>query len=183
MKVLYIKALVAVVVMGLAFVGLWMRYGGSLKGTEAKPLAELSQMEEVGVPEFSLMTLDGKKFELSTLKGKIVLVGFWASWCEPCVEEFPSMLKLVEEIPDLYFVAVSADSDEKGMRDFIEKQKTLLSERSVLLWDQQGEARRLYGVERLPETYVVGRDGKLLRKVVGSIDWMTPETVYFFKGQ
>ncbi len=140
----------------------------------------IDKMEKVGVPEFALPRLDGSRFSFRDLAGKIVILNFWASWCNPCVEEFPSLMKLVEKFGgELTLVAVSADEDKKDMDAFL-KAFGLPKPNIEILWDQEKKTSGLYGVAKIPESFLVGRDQKLIRKVVGIDDWYTEGSILYF---
>ena len=80
----------------------------------------LNQIEKKGVPEFELKDLDGNKVSLSDYKDKVVLINFWASWCEPCVDEFPTLIKLIKHFKgEMVLLAISADYTESDMNNFI----------------------------------------------------------------
>ena len=143
---------------------------------------QLNKMEASGVPDFSLPTLirDGE-FSLESVKGKVILINFWASWCNPCVQEFPSMLKLMERFKDdLVLVAVSTDETKEEAIRFA-KTLNVQGANVHLLWDPSRKLADQYGVQRIPESYVVGRDGKLIRKIVGVEDWAIPQSFEFFE--
>jgi cytochrome c biogenesis protein CcmG, thiol:disulfide interchange protein DsbE len=144
-------------------------------------IASLDQMEKVGVPSFSAAKLleDGQ-FSLESARGKIVLINFWASWCNPCVQEFPSMLKLMEKYKnELVLVAVSNDESKEEASRFIGT-LGVQGENVILVWDPERKVADQYGVQRIPESFLVGRDGKLIRKIVGVEDWAIPESFRFF---
>ena len=105
---------------------------------------------------------------------------FWASWCEPCREEFPSLLAAVPLIPSyVKIIAVSEDDDRLTGRYFFEMfegHQKLLS-----LWDPEKKLSAQFGTFKLPETYILGPDRKILRKIGGSMDWMKEKNVNFFK--
>lgn len=145
-------------------------------------IATLDQMEKMGVPEFSsAKLLEDGEFSFSSVKGKIVLVNFWASWCNPCVQEFPSMLKLMERFKDdLVLLAVSNDETKEEAVRFA-KTLGVQGANVHLLWDPARKVADQYGVQRIPESYVVGRDGKLIRKIVGVEDWAIPQSFEFFE--
>ena len=131
----------------------------------------IKQMETSGVPEISLSRLDGKTLSLSSYRGKIVIVNFWASWCNPCVEEFPSLIKLVTLFKDdVVVLAVSEDETRDDMTAFMKAMK-LPKPGIEIVWDEKKEFMKAYGVEKIPETFLVGRDGKLIRKVLGIENW------------
>lgn len=148
---------------------------------EPAHLATLDQMEKVGVPEFKVAKLlDDGTFDLASTKGKIVLINFWASWCNPCVQEFPSLLTLMQKYKDdLVLVALSADENKEEAVRFV-KTLGVKGDNVHLLWDPERRIGDQYGVQRIPESYLVGRDGKLIRKIVGVEDWTIPESFEFF---
>ena len=129
----------------------------------------IKQMENDGVPDIALLRLDGTSLKLSDLRGKVVIVNFWASWCNPCVEEFPSLVKLVSQFKnDVVVLAVSEDETREDMTAFMKAMK-LPSPGIEIVWDEKKESMKTFGVEKIPETFLVGRDGKLIRKVTKSI--------------
>lgn len=128
-------------------------------------------LEKEGMADFELPRLDGSTFHLDEVKGKVVMMNFWASWCEPCIKEYPSMTRLTNRFEgDLVFLAISNDED----KDEIEKFLGAMGEASphtIVLWDPDRKVADLYGVERLPETFIFRRDQKLDRKVIGQLEW------------
>jgi cytochrome c biogenesis protein CcmG, thiol:disulfide interchange protein DsbE len=141
----------------------------------------IDQMETNGVPEVDLAKLDGSKIKLSDYRGKIVIVNFWASWCNPCVEEFPSMVKLVSQFNgDVVILAISEDDQSEDIKTFT-KAMGLPKPHFEVVWDQEKRAMKDYGVEKLPESFLVGRDGKLVRKVLGIENWASEDAVSYFK--
>ncbi len=141
----------------------------------------IKQMESQGVPEIGLTRLDGTPFQLSSLRGKIVIVNFWASWCNPCVEEFPSLIKLMAQFnKEVVVVAVSEDETREDMRAFM-RAMGLPKPGFEMLFDNAKSNMQAYGVEKIPETFLVGRDGKLIRKVLGIENWANEDAVSYFK--
>lgn len=141
----------------------------------------IKQMERDGVPDIELSRLDGTTFKLSSLRGKIVIVNFWASWCNPCVEEFPSLVKLISQFnKDVVVVAVSEDETREDMQSFM-KAMGLPKPGFEMLFDDAKKNMQAYGVEKIPETFLVGRDGKLIRKVLGIENWANDDAVGYFK--
>lgn len=129
-------------------------------------------------PDFSLERMsDARQRQLSDYRGKVVFLNFWASFCEPCTREMPSMEKLVREYEDRGFVmlAVSQDPERADMTNFM--QTFLPGERSAMtvLWDPQGTVAQRYGTEFIPETYIIDRDGRIIARFVSEYDWTRPE--------
>ena len=111
-------------------------------------------------PDFTLKNLSGEEVSLSDYKGKIVMINFWATWCKWCDIEMPDMQKLSNENDDLVVLAVDVEEYiEKGGYDF-----------EVVL-DSDGFVNRTYLVNGLPNSYFVDKDGILLGKVGGAINY------------
>ena len=127
-------------------------------------------------PDFTLKDLSGRPVQLSSLKGKVVLVNFWATWCPPCREEVPSMLKMNQAMQGKPFqwLAVSIDEGGKGaVDDFIKKAGAAMP----ALLDTDGAVSRRYGTTGVPETFVIDTKGVIMKKVVGGMDWSSPEVL------
>jgi len=111
---------------------------------------------------------------LSQFRGKPVLLNFWASWCAPCVEEMPSLVELQKQLGDRATVlAVSLDSDDNAYRQFVRDHNVDL----LTVRDPKQISNTLYGTFKFPETYIIDRNGKILRKFVGAVDWTNREIV------
>jgi cytochrome c biogenesis protein CcmG, thiol:disulfide interchange protein DsbE len=121
-------------------------------------------------PQFVLS--DGSRtVDLSKLRGRVVVLNLWATWCAPCIEELPSLLALQQKMPDLAIVAVSWDQDPVAYRRFLtEHHVDLLTVR-----DENHLVDSLYGTVQIPETYIIDRQGVLRRKFVNAQDWTSPE--------
>ena len=121
-------------------------------------------------PQFVLG--DGSRtVDLSKLRGRVVVLNLWATFCAPCIEELPSLLALQKQMPELAIVAVSMDQDPDIYRRFlVEHHVDVLTVRDA---DQQVNA--LYGTVQIPETYIIDKRGVLRRKFIGAQDWTSPE--------
>ena len=141
----------------------------------------VAKFEKDGIPGLEAVDLNGKAFDLSKVTTPVVIVNFWASWCGPCVEEFPSMLKLADAMEGkLTIIAVSMDDDEKDLRSFAKLFKVPRKGFEVL-WDREKKVMATYAVGKLPESYIVGPDRKLIRKVLGIENWATENAIAYFK--
>ena len=121
-------------------------------------------------PQFVLS--DGTRTaDLSKLRGRIVVLNLWATFCAPCIEELPSLLALQRQMPDLVIVAVSIDQDADAYHRFLAKNHVNL----VTVRDADQRVNALYGTAQIPETYVIDRQGILRRKFVSAQDWTSPE--------
>lgn len=112
---------------------------------------------------------------LSKLRGKVVLLNFWASWCTPCIEEIPSLEELQRKMPQIEVVAISTDEDESAYKRFVQDRHVSLH----TVWDGKQQVNSLYGTFRYPETYVIDRNGILRRKFIGPQVWTSPEIMEY----
>ena len=128
--------------------------------------------------DFSL-TLDGKPAKLSDLRGKVVLLNFWASWCQPCVDEAPSLNLLQRRIAPLGGTVLGVNV---GIDDGPDTYEKFLSDYKIDFPTYFDKTKRLaasYGTTAYPETYVIDRKGRLDRKIVGPQDWTSPEMMSY----
>ena len=137
---------------------------------------------EVGLPapDFTFPGMDGKIVSLSGFRGKVVLVNIWATWCPSCVNEMPSMEKLYQKLKgeDFEILAVSIDSlGENAVAPFMKKYKLTFP----ALIDSAGAIRMGYRTTGVPESFIVDKDGILIKKVIGSLDWTKPEVLHLFQ--
>ena len=134
-------------------------------------------------PEFAIPDLDGEVVRLSDHLGHVVLVNIWATWCLPCRYEMPSMQRLYQRLSDdgLEILAVSIDA-EAGTFDLFGRPggdirvfADSLGLTFPLLHNPAGDIQRLYQTTGVPETFLVGRDGLIYKKVAGGTEWDAPE--------
>jgi cytochrome c-type biogenesis protein len=143
-------------------------------------LAGLPVMEKGVAPiDFTLPLLDGTKQTLSDLKGKVVFLNFWATWCGPCRMEMPSMETIYRQLKDQGFEILAVDIGEKGkeVSGFIREHK--LSFPAAL--DEKGIISSYYGIQAVPTTYILDKQGLIVSRVVGAIDWNRPEITGAFQ--
>ncbi len=126
-------------------------------------------------PDFSFTDLKGKKHSLADFRGKIVVLNFWASWCAPCVIEFPQIIKLAEATKDeSVFLFLSQDDSIQDIEKFLKKYGKGLPQRNVFIAQDQNKntARTLYQTYKLPETYLIDAYGMMREKIIGAdVDW------------
>lgn len=111
-------------------------------------------------PDFSLQDIKENKAALANLKGKVVYINFWASWCPPCKEEFPELNKLAEKYKDSDFIilAVNVDKVKSNMDDFLSKMP-LSSKNMVILVDSKASVVSSYNARAMPTSFIVDKEG------------------------
>ena len=132
---------------------------------------KLSQHRGNPKPEaLRLNTLNSKPLDLQQLKGKVVLVNFWASWCPPCVHEMPSMQRLQDRFGDKDFVilGVNMAEDKQTIQQFL---RNKVAVRFPILLDKYGDALKRWQVFAFPTSYVIDKQGKIRFSLFGSIEW------------
>ena len=133
-------------------------------------------------PDFSFPDLDGKIVSLSDYKGKLVLLNIWATWCRPCVSEMPSMEKLYNKFKKEGFEILAVSIDIKGKKvvaPFMELHN--LSFKALL--DTQGTIQEIYRTTGIPESFVIDKNGVIIEKVIGPLDWAAPKVFQYFQDQ
>ena len=124
-------------------------------------------------------TLDGKPTTLSAQKGKVVVLNFWATWCPPCVEEMPSLNALHAALAGkgVIVLGVSVDEDAAAYENF----RVTHSLRFPTHRDPSKQIAIRYGTNMYPETYIIGRDGRIARKIIGPQDWARPDLTEYLE--
>lgn len=126
--------------------------------------------------EFTLNDLSGKKVSMSSFKGKVVLLNFWATWCPPCRAEMSSLEKLYQLLKDKGFtvIAVATDRTAIDVRDYLKTQPLSFT---ILLDVDLKISRDLYKVFMMPTTFLIDKRGVVVEKFYGEEDWLDPATI------
>jgi cytochrome c biogenesis protein CcmG, thiol:disulfide interchange protein DsbE len=134
---------------------------------------------QVGEKAPAVVIRDGAQtVALRDYAGKTVVLNFWASWCAPCAEEFPSLVELQRQMPQVVILAVAFDTDEPSYRQYLVDHNL-----SGLLTidDVTNASNSAFETSRPPETYVIDKNGVIRRKFIGPQDWTTPEIVDYLR--
>ena len=142
---------------------------GCDRGTHPQQLGTRAPMFALNDGEHSV--------DLNKLRGHVVLLNFWASWCLPCLEELPSLEELQRDLPQVQVVAVSMDEDPTAYDRFLKKYSVSL----LTIRDGDQRSNSMYGTFRPPETYVIDKNGVIRRKFIGPQEWTSPEIVSYLK--
>lgn len=133
-------------------------------------------------PDYTALSLDGDTVPLASFEGDVVLLNIWATWCTPCVREMPALQRLHEMLDDqgLRIVAVSVDAPLGALgpfgqpggdvREFVDRFDLTFT----VLHDPAGSIQTRYQVQGLPTTFLIGRDGRIRRRVIGAAEWDMP---------
>jgi peroxiredoxin len=133
-------------------------------------------MVGMAAPDFTLAD-NGRTVTLSHLRGRIVVLNFWATWCAPCVEELPSMEALHQQMPQLEILAVSTDYDADAYSRFLARHPLPFD----LVRDPTEKSAELYGTDGYPETFIIDSQGIVRRHFVGPQDWTSPEILDYLR--
>ncbi|MSP60152.1 MAG: TlpA family protein disulfide reductase [Myxococcales bacterium] len=142
-----------------------------------RPEAHSAALGQIGpegaaAPEFTLKDWAGRKVALSSLRGRVVLVNFWATWCDTCVVEMPGLdqLAAAEKNRPFSLLAISVDENWDVVRQFFAQGTAL-----TVLLDKEKSVPPRYGTEKFPESFLIDRDGKVRYFVVSDRNWASPD--------
>jgi len=161
----------------IVFLGLGLAVAGMYRAA----LDTSGESDHVIVPagdkaaNFDLETLDGSKISLSELKGKVVFLNVWATWCGPCREEMPSMESLYEKLKNRKdFVMLAVSQDERG-KDAVLPYVQKHGYHFTVLLDPENKVGQSYDVSGVPETFIINREGRIVAHHMGAFDWSRPD--------
>lgn len=150
---------VAVVAAGMLYFGFHMARRSNDPG--------VSRITKSGpAPDFTLDTLDGKSMRLSDLRGKAVLLNFWATWCGPCKIEMPWFVELQKQYGSQGLQIIGVAMDDSGKDEIAKFAKEMGVNYPVLL-GKEAVGDEYGGIPALPETFFIGRDGKIVDRIIG----------------
>lgn len=135
----------------------------------------LQKLPDAKIPHY----FSGEELDLRELAnaGNNIIVHFWATWCGPCEHEFPDIVELTEKVKgrkDIKFLFITVNDQEKDVEKFLRKYKIDEKNNFLILRDDKLFHQKYFGTYKLPETYLFGKDLKLLRKFSGPQEWADP---------
>lgn len=133
---------------------------------------------ESAAPDFTLFNMQGKPVSLADYRGKVVMLNFWASWCPPCRAEMPSMERLYGRMKGRDFELLAINVEDNGQSAVAAFSKKIPISFPVLL-DNAQYVSRLYRVGGIPHTFIINKDGEIVRQVTGARDWNSPAIMEF----
>ncbi len=152
------------------------------KATRVKPKGTVKADNSVvaaAAPDFTLKDLDGKDVSLSQFKGKVVLINFWATWCEPCYIEIPWLIEMQQKYGDKGFTVLGVSMDEEGKSEvapFVAKERFNVNGQKLpmsypILLGNDAMADKFGGLLGYPTSILVSRDGKVIKRITGLISY------------
>lgn len=130
-------------------------------------------------PDFTLTDIDGRTWTLSELKGQVVFLNFWATWCPPCISEIPSIQNLYNTLPQDQFkmLAVLYNDEAGNAKSFAEKLDITLP----ILIDKGNRVGMRYGLTGVPETFILDKEGFIREKHQGPAEWDSAEVIHLLR--
>lgn len=150
----------------------------AVKASFQKPKSHLSQPVELSegstLPDLELVRMDGSKVNLSELKHKVMLLNFWATWCEACLEEMPSLVQLRNTFSPKGFEVLGVNVDDNPV-PAAAQMATRLSINFPLFTDKSGDLSAIFDLNAIPLTVIINGDRKILMVESGGRDWNSEE--------
>jgi cytochrome c biogenesis protein CcmG, thiol:disulfide interchange protein DsbE len=130
-------------------------------------------------PDFSISTDNGRTITRAEFGGKLLVLNFWASYCAPCIDELPSLDQFQRQLASegVVVLGVSIDKDPKAYKQFLDKYNvSFLTAR-----DPDNTINSKYGTFKIPETYLINRDGKVVGKIINATNWVDDRMISYVK--
>lgn len=140
---------------------------------------ELVGKESTG---FELQDLEGNKKNLNDYKGQVRVISFWATWCGPCIQEMPSLVKLYSQLGPKGLVVLGVNVEETTFYKKVVEFKERFTISFPMLLDPEGVAQNAYGVTILPTNFIIDKQGKIVLHEEGAQNWASPRMISMIEG-
>lgn len=137
------------------------------------PITAKNQEIYPAAPDFTFSDINGKPHKLSDYKGQTIILNFWATWCPPCVAEFPDMIEKANQ-EGMILLALSVDQNPELIKPFFKKHKIDISASNIIIGldtDKQ-ISQQLFQTYKYPESYIITPEGDIKEKIIGATDWL-----------
>lgn len=151
--------------------GVTFWFDGSSSDRPTSPIVAEEKTAEDKVPEFSFTDLSGKSHDMKDFDGQVTLINFWATWCAPCVVEFPKLITLAETHPDITIIALSSDISDEKIKTFLTKIPNPPKNFIIARDPKRKITTDIFQTFKLPETLIISASGKISKKIVGDTEW------------
>ena len=160
------RIVIALTVIGTIALGIGL-YGVVTQRTSAAPTEEslIPAFEPGPAPAVQGKTLDGGTFDLASLKGKPVVLNFWASWCQPCRKELPAIAAWAKAHPEIQVIGVDYEDDVADARAFAREHDATWP----MVIDADGAIGEAYEVPGLPATFLIDAEGRIVDRILGEV--------------
>lgn len=157
-------------------------FKGTPQGAHPESGQEQTATSPYPAPHATITLLDGQTRDLESFRGKTVLLHFWATWCAPCVEELPALTAFAVRNKDrVTLIALSVDENKSTISSFLKKYRldSAAETGSVYFgWDEgKTLAHDIFQSVQYPETFVIDPAGNITEKMIGAVDWLSPQTI------
>ena len=163
----------------LLFVGTYY-YFANLKKQDP-PEYKIMEPSKFSLPNEDFLTLSGKKVNVKEFEGKVIIFNFWASWCTPCIEEVPSLVTLVKADSKIVIIAVSGDQIREDVLAFLKSFPGFNQPPVYVVLENAKLLMERFKVDKLPESFIFNPKGEMVKKISGTINWHTKESIEYFK--
>lgn len=174
---IHLKAFVVTVSVCLLLWGSYLLLATPKTQSEQKK----NENEKLFIPSSELTTLTHGKLKLQQFAGKVIIFNFWASWCAPCIEEVPSLITLTKADPNIVIIAVSGDQNKDDITAFLKSFPDFNKPPIYVVQENMKALVEHFKVDKLPESFIFSPKGVMVKKISGTINWHTPESIEYFK--
>lgn len=142
-------------------------------GTAISAHNKTNPMKEITAPDVKFRNLNGDVYSLSQFKNKAIVLNFWATWCTPCLVEFPQLVQLAKSLKkEIVVITLSVDKNSDDIREYIKNQGFDLPKNFIVGLDKDKSiSQDMFQTFTYPESYIISHDLKIKSKIIGLIDW------------